>query len=264
MNQPKGPTKPGTPGKPAGKPMGKSAERGYHLREKIQASIDIAQEEKRRSNFLKRIDLARNGVRSYQLHRIGEAARSFHTYIRILEDWKGVAEGGLNPRHFDAKKDLSELLLISGVYWDLAKLYDRTQSKGKQKEFLHYLEKFILFSKGMSYEALSAETLRRYIAHNKSMHRSEFRNAYRILSGSSCFVATALADVCEEDTVPRLRRFRDERLSRSSPGRGFIRWYYRFAPSLAVMTDRLPQPARRLLGLALTGAVRLLTGTEKL
>ena len=115
--------------------------RGQALRDRIQAQIDQAAEAHRRELFRHRIELARGGVRSYALRRIPEAVRAFSTYIQILEDWKKVPEGGLTPALFDPKDDAAELLLISGVYWDLVKLYDRTKSAERYAEFMGYIEK---------------------------------------------------------------------------------------------------------------------------
>lgn len=200
----------------------------------------------------RRIELAQTGVRAFENHKITDAVKNFSSYLRILEDWKGVPEGKLTPSHFDIKADVAELLLISGVYWDLTKLYDRTKSVDKQREFMHYLEKYTMFSQGMPFQHVCLETMRKYISNDKPIHKAEFKNAYKNLGGNStCFVATALMDVCEADTLPTLRRFRDERLSTFEGGRAFIRWYYRNGPRLASVTDRSPEPLRAGMGKAL-------------
>lgn len=200
----------------------------------------------------RRIELAQSGVRAFETHKITEAVKNFHSYLRILEDWKGVPEGKLTPSHFDVKTDVPELLLISGVYWDLAKLYDRTRSPDKQREFFHYLEKYTLFSQGMPFQHVCLETMRKYISNDKPVHKAEFKNAYKMLGGgSTCFVATSLMDVCDAETLPRLRHFRDHNLSASEGGRAFIRWYYRNGPRLAAAADRSPQALRVGMGRAL-------------
>ncbi len=66
------------------------------LRDRIRAQIDQAAEAHRQELFRHRIELARGGVRSYSMRRVPEAVKAFHTYIKILEDWKKVPEGGLN------------------------------------------------------------------------------------------------------------------------------------------------------------------------
>lgn len=232
----------------------KTPERRGVTRARRSAELQVEYNEKmhRIAMLRRRIELAQAGVRAFESRKIPEAVKSFHSYLRILEDWKSVPEGKLTPSHFDIKTDVPELLLISGVYWDLTKLYDRTRSLEKEREFKHYLEKYILFARGMPFQHVCLETMRKYINNDKPLHKAEFKNAYKMLGGtSSCFVATSLMDVCEPDTMPRLRRFRDECLRGSSGGRAFIRWYYHAGPVLAAAADRAPKPLRRGMGLGL-------------
>ncbi|MCM2322238.1 MAG: hypothetical protein NDJ90_03145 [Oligoflexia bacterium] len=226
-------------------------------RRKVQQAVEQAEAEYRRQLQVKRIELAAAGLRAYQQRRHGDAVKNFHTYLGILEDWKGCGEGGLTPSLFDSKKEAPELLLISGIYWDLVKLYDRTKSIQKQNDFLHYLEKYILFSKGMPYQGLCAETLRKYIAVEKPVHKEDFKNAYKMIAVNKCFIATALCDVTDVETVPRLRAFRDGTLASSRTGRFVIRAYYWSGPLLARAVERLPSGSRAGLGCALDGLARL-------
>lgn len=233
------------------------------IRSKIQEQIDQARAEHQRELMKRRIELARQGFRYYQQHQISDAVKAFHTYLRIVEDWKGVPEGGLHPKLFDRQKEAAELLLISGVYWDLTKLYDRTKSKTKNKEFLHYIEKYVIFSRGMPHQAISTETLRKYVVTDRPKHKEEFKSAYKVLSdGKSCFVATSLADVCDAETLPRLRRFRDEVLEPRPAGRRFIDWYYKSGPSIADAVTRLPQPVRKAMGWSLDQVARAVSPSK--
>ena len=211
---------------------------------------EFAEKQHRIAMLRRRINLAQSGVHAYKNKRIPEAARCFHAYLHILEDWKGVPEGGLLPSHFDMSTDITELLLISGVYWDLAKIYDRTRSKAKQREFSHCLEKYILFSKDMPFQHVCLETMRKYISNDKPVHKDAFKQAYTIMGGKPdpCFVATSLVDVCRPETVGLLREFRDQRLSRTRLGRAFTRWYYRNGPKLANWADHQPDWLRRAMG----------------
>ena len=216
-------------------------------RRKVQEAVERAEAEHRSQLMQKRIELAQAGVQAMRAGKPVEAVRSFHTYLRILEDWKGVKEGGLSSSHFDVKKEAAELLLISGVYWDLVRVYDKMRTPKKQREFLHYLEKFILFSKGMPFQALCAETLRKYIASSNPVHKEDFKNAYKLIATTKCFVVTALFDVVDPETPPKLWKFRDERLEKSASGRLLIATYYRVGPVLACVVEGLPFRARRVL-----------------
>lgn len=228
-------------------------ERLSGARRKIQAAMEQAEHDHRLKLLRHRIELANMGVRSYEAHKITDAVRSFQSYLRILEDWKGVREGSLSPGLFEKKEDVAELLLISGVYWDLAKMFDKTTSAEKQKDFHHYLEKFVIFTKGQPFQALCAETLRRYIATNKPTHMLAFKNAYKVIQTTNCFIATSLVDVTKVETLPRLRGFRDETLLGCRSGQSFVRWYYRYGPAIARVVDRAPITARKALALILDG-----------
>lgn len=222
-------------------------------RRNAELQMEYAEKMHRLAMLRRRIQLASAGVHAYSQGKIPEAVKNFHSYLRILEDWKSVSEGKLSPSLFNVETDVAELLLISGVYWDLSKLYDRTNSPDKQREFMHYLEKYIMFSKGMPFQHVCLETMRKYISNDKPVHKAQFLNAYKVMGGkpSPCFVATSLVDVCDEATLTRLRMFRDVRLRRTAPGRAFIRWYYRNGPRMAAWADRQPQFLRRLMGRAL-------------
>jgi len=220
-------------------------------RRKVQRAIEDAEREHRNKLLRRRIDLATAGVNAFERGKWAEAARDYLAYLNILEDWKGVPHGGLSPSLFDPKKDIYEMLLIAAVYWDLCKLFDKTQGNEKQRDFRMFLEKFIIFSRGSPFQPLSAETLRKYVANNKCIHKAEFKNAYKLLGGGNCFIASSLIDVTEPDTLNRLRRFRDQTLSHSPLGQAFIAWYYRNGPWMADRIDTFPDPVRKVMGSSL-------------
>jgi hypothetical protein len=228
------------------------------LRSSIEKKIEQAKEERKRDMFRRRIDIARLGVVDYENKKFVEATKSFHAYIQILEEWKKVPPGGLTPSNFDKKLDIPELLLITGVFWDLVKLYDRTKGERAYKEFKLYLSKYVLFVKGMPFEGLCLETMRKYIQLDKPAHRADFKEAYKKMGGSKCFIAGALLDEIEVETIPALRRYRDERLSRSIQGRLFIFVYYAIGPGCAWIVERLPRHSRAALGFALNRLSRRL------
>jgi hypothetical protein len=220
-------------------------------RKRVQEAIEKAEAEQKLRLQIARIDLAKQGIGAYQQRKNSEAARKLAAYLRILEGWKGVEEGALAPSLFDPQKDAAELLLISGVYWIMVQIFDRHNGGKPRKEFLHYLEKYVIFAKGMSYQRLCAETLRKYISMGKCQHKSELKNAHKIIGVTKCFIATSLVDVTDLETLPRLREFRDEVLKRKTLGRQFVAWYYRNGPLLAERVERLPHWLRRIMGTSL-------------
>ena len=83
----------------------------------------------------------------------------------------------------------TELVLITGIYWDLARTYDRMRGKENQRQMKEFLGQFVVFARGASYQALCTETLRKYLAAEKAIHRGDFRAAYKQLGKSTCFIA---------------------------------------------------------------------------
>ncbi|MBN21369.1 MAG: hypothetical protein CL678_08795 [Bdellovibrionaceae bacterium] len=226
---------------------------GAKIRKNIEASIEKAEKQRIKDLFQKRIELAKDGIRHFESKNFPKATECFLTYLRILEDWKKSGKGGLHPSLFDLQKDGPELLLISGVYWDLTKLYDRTNSPERYKDFKHFLNQYLIFSKGMSYESLSMETLRKYIMVDKPVHRKDFKEAYKKMGGKQCFVVTSLSDHTAQSTLPTLRSFRDEVLEESFVGQLFIDWYYANGPELAQAMNELPDSVRKITAKSLDG-----------
>lgn len=225
-------------------------------RRHVEAQLKAQQDQKRRTLIAKRLECVNNGLKAFQARKAVDATLYYQAFIKRMEEDKGVPDGGLSPSLFPTPADFGDLLLIAGVYWDLVRLFDRTQSPEKQAQFLHYMEKFILFSKGASFQPLCAEGLRRYLTSEKPVHKAVFKNAYKILGDGKCFVVTSLLDVTSDDTLPALRRFRDEVLARHESGKLLIQAYYRFGPILALGCDRLPETLRRRLGKAVDWAAR--------
>lgn len=234
--------------------------RSDQVRKKIEDARIIAEEDRKRKLLSQRLVLARTGVQAYQKNDLGTAIKSFVTYLKILEDLKGVEHGGLTPQHFDSKLDFNELVMINGVYWDLCKIYDRV--KVENKDFQQYMRKYIQFTKGMPFQSVSAETLRKYIANGKAKHAKDFKAAYKILGTSRCFVVSSLVDLVQEPTLPVLRSWRDQFLARRGWGRAFITHYYRLGPQIASLLDRAPLGIRLLVARLLDLTARLILISE--
>lgn len=218
------------------------------LRSRIEKQLRRQQEEQRKELLRRRVEIAKEGVKLSQSGHIIESVKKYQQYILILEMWKKSGKDGLTLDLFDRTKDLYEIVLLSGIYWDMAKLYDRAKRAHQKEELNLCLQKYVSFSKGMPFQALSAEALRKYLGSGRCKHRAEFKAAYTALTGEKCFIATSLLDVTAFDTISNLRSFRDERLSRTPVGRVGIRLYYWISPRLVPWVDRAPEAIRTALG----------------
>lgn len=218
-------------------------------RRKYKAQLEQAARDNYVAKFHKRMDYAKQGVMAMKSKDYKTALQYFSAYIEILQ--KGKGGGELTPRSFDPKKDAAEMLMLTGVYWDLAKIFDKTKTKDTSK-LQYYLDKFVLFSKGTSYQRLSQEMLRKFLTNDTPHNRKPFKEAFVKLGGGKCFVATAVEEHCEVQTVTVLKRFRDEILSKNTLGRSFIRIYYAISPIIAIRlirsSEKIQKQVARFLG----------------
>jgi hypothetical protein len=215
-------------------------------RKKVEAEIQRAKREHFQKLVQRRMELARNGAAAFREGKHKDAMANYFGYIDVLEKSKEVERDMLQPKHFDAKKDLAELLLLSGVYWDLAKIQDH--SKGKLDDRLrHYLDRFVMFSRGMPFQHVSAELVRKYLANGTPRHRKEFKEAHIQLGGGKCFVATAVEEHLPSRTLPDLRRYRDEVLLKHRSGRVLVALYYRIGPWVALRVIQWPVTAQKIV-----------------
>ncbi len=92
---------------------------------------------------------------------IPKAVECYNRYLSSLAAYKQAEVENISPNLFNKESDLSELLLISQVYWDLAKAYDRNTNLHRESQ--NCLDKFVAFSVGYKYQYLNAELLRKFI-----------------------------------------------------------------------------------------------------
>lgn len=226
------------------------------VRSKIEASVEAqqrrAEQERRREIIRREIDISRAAANAHKRFRFGEAIQGYHQCLRLFEIWKQVPRGELKPTHFDQKRELIELLMLTGVMWDMVRIYDFSRTRDKETEFRQYMNRYISFAKGKPYTTLCAETLRKYIQNDKPVHKREFRNAYRAITGKNvdtkCFIVTSVAEYTELDTVLTLREFRDQVIRPYYLGRNFIYYYYKYSPKWVEFIHPMPVTFKKALG----------------
>ncbi|MBI2605769.1 MAG: hypothetical protein HYW49_06780 [Deltaproteobacteria bacterium] len=209
------------------------------VRERIKDAWERQQENKRRELWGKRVQLVKKGMFLFEQRKHQEALKNFREYIAILENNYKVPAGGLHPGLFDQKKEIGDILLISGIFWDMAKIYDHL--KDRRNELQMCLNKYVEFSLNRPHVVLSAHGIKKHLKHSKVQHRDLFSNAHKVLRGNvgKCFIATAVFGP-QSPEVRILQQFRDDVLARSLAGRAVIRAYYLASPPLARLTARTP------------------------
>ncbi len=162
--------------------------------------------------------------------RMAQAVDSYTKYLGILALYFDTTEDRLTPTMFDPEKDVTELLLISHAYWDLAKAFDR--SPNLQRDCFRCLEQFIKFSIGFKYQHVNAQIIRKFNNKKQAHNPKAFEAAYHKIQISSkkCYVAS----MCFGETDNRTETLRHFKLSIApyELGKDFIDFYYSRSPAL--------------------------------
>lgn len=123
--------------------------------------------------------------------KMNSAVDSYRNYLNVLANYYSITEDKLTPSLFNPQRDITELLLISHAYWDLAKAYDR--SPGLQKECLRCLDQFAKFSIGFKYQHVNAQIVRKFNTDKKAHNPAAFESVYQRIQvhTKKCYVAGA-------------------------------------------------------------------------
>ncbi len=170
--------------------------------------------------------------------RMAQAVDSYNKYLGILALYFDTTEDRLTPSLFDAEKDMTELLLISHAYWDLAKAYDR--SPNLQRDCFRCLDQFMKFSIGFKYQHVNAQIIRKFNNKKQAHNPKAFEAAYhRIqISAKRCYVATMCFGFDDEKTEV-LRHFK-LKIANYEAGLDFIDFYYAHSPRLVESLTKRP------------------------
>ena len=193
------------------------------------------EEEGERTRFIlqkyrDRLKVLRLGQEYSQKDDIPNAVKAYVKYLQALADYYGVEEKNLKPVLFSGKNNVVEILMVSQVYWDLSKSYDRAPKL--TSECQRCLNQFILFSLGFKFQYLNSEMLRKYIKRRVAHNPKLFEEAYQQMRDESkkCYIAT----YCFHENhyvVETLRDFKAFILNYKL-GKIFVDQYYAFSPRL--------------------------------
>ena len=165
-------------------------------------------------------------AQKYSIKRNPYALQYYHRYLSILSAYFDVEKDDLDPELFDSNKgkDLAELLLISYVYLNLAKLYDR--SPHLISKLNHSLQQFVKFTVDFPYQYANAKILNILIKKKRIFHAEAFKEACRQIQhkSHSCFVASDLYGQKSME-VQKLRRVKQQ-LQKFPMGISLCSFYY--------------------------------------
>lgn len=182
--------------------------------------------------FENRITVARFGNESREIKDFAGAIRKFTDYLQVISEVKGVQDiYSIKPSQFDSKKDVTEMLMISHIYFEMAKMYDAVPKFHDESK--RCLDQFVLFSVNQPFQVINSELMRKHLKKTLFKNPEAFRNAYVqiFVQSKKCYVVT----FCLGTHHPVTQEFRalkdlllDYRL-----GQELVRTYYKYS-SVAV------------------------------
>ncbi len=141
--------------------------------------------------YKQRFTIAKDGKSALNRRDYRMMIYRYSEYLKIMADTfeiESIYE--LKPSFFNAKNDVAEMLLISQIYWELAKVYDGSNKTTDKQE--QCLKQFVRFTIGMQFQGLNTEIIR------KELKRRKFKNKELMLKGlegiykesNACYLAT--------------------------------------------------------------------------
>lgn len=204
------------------------------------------------AKFNQRITIAKHGREKFLNKDYIEAAKKYNEYLSILAQAQDIEDiYDLSPAKFNPNSDLTEMLLISHVYWELARIYEMTPKL--QNTFEKCIKQFVRFTVNQPYQVLNSEVLRKYIKKNKKLSKQTpaFEKAYSQIQIESkkCFVA-GFAFGEKHWVTNELRKLKSDHLNRRF-GVAFTSMYYRSSDPLVRWLDK-----RKFIGSIIKGLSR--------
>jgi hypothetical protein len=192
-----------------------------------------AREERERMLILKhrfdnRITTAKFGKQSLDIADYASSIKKFTDYLLVMAEVKRVKDiYSLTPDKFNHKTELTEMMMISHIYLELARMYDAIPKFHDDSK--KCLDQFVRFSANQPYQIVNSELIRKHLKKTKFKNPDAFRMAYQqiFIQSKKCFVVT----FCYGDAHPITNEFRafKDVLLEYSLGRELVRNYYRFS-----------------------------------
>ena len=182
--------------------------------------------------FEKRITLAKMGKQALDAGDYGLAIQRFAEYMEIMAEYKQTKDFyGLKVSHFDPKSELTEMLMMSHLFFEMARVYDA--SPKFQDESKRCLDQFVAFSANQPYQVVNSELIRKHLKKSVFKNPEVFRNAHQqiFVQSKKCYVVTFCYGNDHQITQD-YRAFKDWLLDYPA-GQEFIRVYYKYS-SVAV------------------------------
>jgi len=178
-----------------------------------------------------RITVSRFGKESLDVGDYGNALKKFLEYFNVMVEYKKVNDiYDLRVTHFDQKKEVTEMLMISHIYFEMARIYDA--SPRFAQDCAKCLDQFVHFSANQPYQVVNSELVRKSLKKTKFQNHMLFYNAYQqiLVQSKKCYVVTFCYG--PDHAVTQEYRLLKEQLLTFRLGQKFVELYYRYSSSV--------------------------------
>lgn len=181
--------------------------------------------------FENRITVTKFGKEALDAGDYTTALQRFVEYMQTMAEVKNVKDFyELKPHHFDPKKDVTEMLMMSHVFFEMGRIYDAVPRFSNESK--KCLEQFVAFSANQPYQVVNSEMIRKYLKKAQFKNHEAFRDAYTqiYVQSKKCYVVT----FCYGDSHPVTNEFREFKdwLLGYEAGREIVRLYYVYSSTL--------------------------------
>lgn len=178
-----------------------------------------------------RITTTRFGKEALDTGDYGLAIKRFTEYLSTIAESRKVPDiYAIKIHHFNPNKELTEMLMISHIYFEMARIYDASPKFVTEVE--KCLEQFVHFSANQPYQVVNSELVRKYLKKSIFKNPVLFRNAYQqiYVQSKKCYVVTFCYG--EEHQVTKDYQELKDRLLESKTGQEIVRIYYNFSSDI--------------------------------
>ena len=175
--------------------------------------------------FEHRITIAKYGKESMKNGNYTNAISKYIEYLQVMADVKRLSDFyQLTPHHFDQKRDLTEMLMISHIFLEMARIYDAIPKFAEEAQ--RCLNQFVAFSINQPYQVVNSEMVRKTLKRSNFKNPDMFRNSYQqiYVQSKKCYIVTFCFGN-EHQVTADCRKFKDWLLT-FGLGQDLVRHYY--------------------------------------
>ncbi len=189
--------------------------------------------------FNNRITIAKFGKQALDAGDYGTAIQRFVEYMEIMAEYKKTKDFfSLKVSQFDSKSELTEMLMMSHIYFEMARVYDAVPKF--QEESKRCLDQFVAFSTNQPYQVVNSELIRKHMKKSAFKKPEVFLNAHRqiYVQSKKCYVVTFCYG--NDHQITRDYRLFKDWLLDYPFGQELVRIYYKYSSVMVSNWEKRP------------------------